>query len=34
LERMTPPKIVPCALVSFGIITTLIAGMRSLILPA
>ena len=34
LERMTPPKIVPCAFVSFGIITTLIAGMRSLILPA
>src|SRR4051812_3086319 len=33
-ERMTPPKIVPCALVSFGIITTLIAGMRSAIQSA
>jgi hypothetical protein len=31
---MTPPKIVPCALVSFGIITTLMAGMRSLMSSA
>src|SRR5687767_1393839 len=28
-DRMTPPKIVPCALVSFGSSNTLMAGIRA-----
>src|SRR5262245_5473616 len=30
-DRMTPPKMVPCALVSFGSRSTLMAGIRAVI---